>query len=322
MSQNGVCPTGGEDLGNIVEERYVMRDRATIIDGALGKNSDKGLTVPERSCIPTIECGGRSIAKSEEQHSYEEDGTFSDEEESVKSHDDYTRRELSGEIVDIDRGDGNNHNTKLVITEEAFTELSSIIKSVLRVFNIPYVDSPMESDSECSYLNKIGLIDGVITEDNDVFLYGCKEVYRNVFKKGKDVVRYRLEDIEKSLNLSRVDLIKLSYLLGSDYTIGIRGYGPVKALEALRDGKVSDEDVGMLKNLYYNPAVKHIKKLEWGTSDSGKIYTFLAENAVDKEKIDELIHLISNINREKCTIECNEDSEELGFFSQTPPADL
>ena len=36
-----------------------------------------------------------------------------------------------------------------------------------------------EAEKACAYLNLIGRVDGVITDDSDVFLYGAKMVYRN-----------------------------------------------------------------------------------------------------------------------------------------------
>jgi flap endonuclease GEN len=36
-----------------------------------------------------------------------------------------------------------------------------------------------EAEKACAYLNLIGRVDGVITDDSDVFLYGAKTVYRN-----------------------------------------------------------------------------------------------------------------------------------------------
>ena len=45
---------------------------------------------------------------------------------------------------------------------------------------ITVIRSPCgEAEKACAYLNMIGRVDGVITEDSDVFLYGAKCVYKN-----------------------------------------------------------------------------------------------------------------------------------------------
>lgn len=46
------------------------------------------------------------------------------------------------------------------------------------MFGIPYIIAPMEAEAQCAWLDANGLVDGVITDDNDVFLFGGLNVYR------------------------------------------------------------------------------------------------------------------------------------------------
>lgn len=91
-------------------------------------------------------------------------------------------------------------------------------------------------------------MDGVVTEDSDVFLFGAEHVYRNIFDQKKYVERcvagspvhwlctvpivclhavlwmeshrYCVSDITRDLGLSRLMLVHMAMLLGSDYTTG------------------------------------------------------------------------------------------------------
>ncbi|EGG06497.1 uncharacterized protein MELLADRAFT_36164, partial [Melampsora larici-populina 98AG31] len=114
-------------------------------------------------------------------------------------------------------------------------QMSKDIQSMLRLFGIPYVISPMEAEAQCAELLKKGLVDGIITDDSDVFLFGGTRVYKNMFNQNKFVECYLMNDLEKELGLSRQRLIQLAYLLGSDYTEGLAGVGPVTAMEILSE---------------------------------------------------------------------------------------
>ena len=106
---------------------------------------------------------------------------------------------------------------------------------MLRLFGIPYITAPMEAEAQCAELVALGLVDGVITDDSDVFLFGGKRVFKNMFNQSKTVECFLLSDLERDLGLERDALIRLAYFLGSDYVDGLQGVGPVMAMELLRE---------------------------------------------------------------------------------------
>ncbi|KAF5298479.1 hypothetical protein FQR65_LT01258 [Abscondita terminalis] len=106
-------------------------------------------------------------------------------------------------------------------------------QDLLRLFGIPYVVAPMEAEAQCAFLEIINLTDGTITDDSDIWLFGGKTVYKNFFNQQKQVLEYRAEKIQEHYKLSREQMILLALLVGSDYTLGLQGIGPVTALEIL-----------------------------------------------------------------------------------------
>ena len=106
---------------------------------------------------------------------------------------------------------------------------------MLRFFGIPYITAPMEAEAQCAELLTLGLVDGVITDDSDVFLFGAQRVYKNMFNQSKTVECFLFSDLSRELGLDRDKLIQLAYLLGSDYTEGLPGIGPVVAMELLNE---------------------------------------------------------------------------------------
>jgi DNA excision repair protein ERCC-5 len=56
---------------------------------------------------------------------------------------------------------------------------------LLSLFGIPYIISPSEAEAQCAYLKATKLVDGIITDDSDVFLFGGDCVYKNVFNSNR-----------------------------------------------------------------------------------------------------------------------------------------
>ncbi|KAL8346994.1 hypothetical protein RB601_003396 [Gaeumannomyces tritici] len=108
-------------------------------------------------------------------------------------------------------------------------------QQLLRLFGIPYITAPMEAEAQCAELVQLGLVDGIVTDDSDTFLFGGTRVYKNMFNGNKFVECYLSSDLEGDLSLGRPQLIALAQLLGSDYTEGLPGIGPVTAVEILSE---------------------------------------------------------------------------------------
>ena len=106
---------------------------------------------------------------------------------------------------------------------------------LLRHFGLPYVTAPMEAEAQCAELVRLQLVDGIVTDDSDIFLFGGTRIYKNMFNAAKYVECYLSTDLEKEFLLDRRKLVRFAHLLGSDYTEGIPSVGPVTALEILTD---------------------------------------------------------------------------------------
>ena len=125
------------------------------------------------------------------------------------------------------------------IDDESFLvkhETISIIKYILRLLGLKYVDAEEEAEAQCAYLEMRNIVGYTITEDSDSFLFGGKRVIRNFgkFTKGKDNLEIcDMQTVEDRLGLNRNKLILLGLLLGCDYCEGVRGIGVVNAMEII-----------------------------------------------------------------------------------------
>eukprot|EP00760_Papus_ankaliazontas_P014613 PhM_4_TR16117/c1_g1_i1/m.84905/K10846/ERCC5, XPG, RAD2; DNA excision repair protein ERCC-5 len=116
-------------------------------------------------------------------------------------------------------------------------EMSSVLGDLvhlLKLFRIPYVMSPSEADAQCAYMNSVGDVDAVVSEDSDVVVFGAHKVIRGLFSASAvcptvvDVV-----EAEHQLGLVKDDFVSLALLLGGDYCNGVRGLGPATALRVV-----------------------------------------------------------------------------------------
>ena len=108
-------------------------------------------------------------------------------------------------------------------------------QQLLKLFGLPYITAPMEAEAQCAELVSLGLVDGIVTDDSDIFLFGGTRVYKNMFNQAKFVECYLSSDLEKEYSLDRYKVIQIAHLLGSDYTEGLPSVGPVTALEILSE---------------------------------------------------------------------------------------
>jgi DNA excision repair protein ERCC-5 len=117
------------------------------------------------------------------------------------------------------------------VTQSMITECQHL----LTLFGLPYITAPMEAEAQCAELVNLGLVDGIVTDDSDTFLFGGTRVYKNMFNAAKFVECYLTNDLISEFSLTRDKMIAIAQLLGSDYTTGIPGIGPVTALELLAE---------------------------------------------------------------------------------------
>ncbi|RZF39497.1 hypothetical protein LSTR_LSTR001018 [Laodelphax striatellus] len=136
---------------------------------------------------------------------------------------------LEKQEVELIQVQGREERLASTVTEQMRLEAEEL----LQLFGLPWIKAPMEAEAQCAFLDLVGLTQGTITDDSDIWLFGAHRVYKNFFNQKKYVLQFRSDDIKSFFKLSRGDLIELALLVGSDYTVGINGIGPVTALEII-----------------------------------------------------------------------------------------
>lgn len=93
------------------------------------------------------------------------------------------------------------------------------VKELMDAYNVTYFDSPNEADDLCVYMVKAGKAWGCMSDDMDMFVYGCPYIIRNLSLMNHTVMLYKTSHILQDLNLSEKEFREILTISGTDYNI-------------------------------------------------------------------------------------------------------
>ena len=171
-------------------------------------------------------------------------------------------------------------------------------KRLLKLLGIPYIEAPSEGEAQAGYLVSRGDAWASGSQDYDALLFGSPRAVRNITLTGKQhypskgiAVKLEPEIIELDEVLSkngitREQLVDIGILVGTDFNPGVKGIGPVKALELVRkygriedipqlEGKIDLGEVAEIREIFLNPEVTDDYVVEMGEIDRDGVISFL-----------------------------------------------
>ncbi len=160
--------------------------------------------------------------------------------------------------------------------------------ALLDALNVPWMEAPSEGEAQAAYMCREGDVDTVGSQDYDSLLFGAPVLVRNLTIRGRggqdlDPVRYDLDDVLDTLDMTREELIEVGVLVGTDYNEGVHGVGPKTALDVVRDGETRERlevgdpdcDLDEILELYLDPEVTDDYTLEWEEPDTDAVESLL-----------------------------------------------
>ncbi|XP_027743104.1 exonuclease 1 isoform X3 [Empidonax traillii] len=111
-----------------------------------------------------------------------------------------------------------------------------VIKAA-RARGVDCIVAPYEADAQLAYLNKIGMVQAIITEDSDLLAFGCKKVFLKIdkFGNGLEIDQARLGNCKQLGNVFTEEKFRYMCILsGCDYLASIYGIGLAKACKLLK----------------------------------------------------------------------------------------
>ena len=98
-------------------------------------------------------------------------------------------------------------------------EDSESVKNMIRACGMTYIVADGESDDVCGYLCVTGQADACLSEDTDMFVYGCPCILKHISLTNETAWYYNYTDILSSLKLSDKLFKQLCILSGTDYNL-------------------------------------------------------------------------------------------------------
>ncbi|KAK0490458.1 hypothetical protein IW261DRAFT_1555649 [Armillaria novae-zelandiae] len=96
-------------------------------------------------------------------------------------------------------------------------KLTTGMKAIIEAFGFEWRTAPGEAEAELAYLNETGVIDGVLSDDVDTFVFGAHTVVRNPSSTHSSDEKRTHMRICTNIEPSRADLILIALCSGGDY---------------------------------------------------------------------------------------------------------
>jgi 5'-3' exonuclease len=91
------------------------------------------------------------------------------------------------------------------------------VKRLIRAYGATYYDAPGEADELCAMLTIKEKVWACLSEDMDMFVYGCSRVIRYLSLLNHTAVLYDIKNILENLGITQKELREICILSGTDY---------------------------------------------------------------------------------------------------------
>jgi flap endonuclease-1 len=90
---------------------------------------------------------------------------------------------------------------------------------LIEAYGFKYYLAPHEADQLCIYLNHIGEVHAIVSDDMDMIVAGCSHVIRSINMSTREAMFYDTEKILIDMKLTKDEFIQIAVLSGTDYEL-------------------------------------------------------------------------------------------------------
>ena len=144
------------------------------------------------------------------------------------------------------------------------------VKLLIQSYGVSYIEAPGEADKLCAKMVCKNKAYACLSEDMDLFVYGCNRVLRYISLLKRTVIMYDLKNMLVDLNLTMDEFQSICIVSGTDYNID------------------NENDTNLLKTVKYFKKYKQSDKLDF--------YEWLCDNTTYIKNISDLYEIQAMFN--------------------------
>jgi len=192
-------------------------------------------------------------------------------------------------------------------------EMLKDAKKLLELMGIPVLQAPGEGEAQCSFMTKQGDVFATGSQDHDALLFGSPRLVKNLSIAGRKKVPNKevyidlkpelieLKEVLESLGINQKQLIIMGMLIGTDYNEGVKGFGPKRSLEIVKQEKTLEKVLKKVKweekvepeeimKLFLEPKVTEKYEFKWTPPQQEELMKFMVdEHDFSQERIEKAI---------------------------------
>ena len=171
------------------------------------------------------------------------------------------------------------------ISQENIKETKQLIKA----YGACYLHAEGEADVLCAELVKNKKVYGCLSEDMDMFVYGCNRIFRGINIYNETLQYYDYVKVLKELKMSSKEFREMCVYAGTDYNRGINIFNTFKLFKLFKRSKEMEFYDWLVKQNYIEDTIKLYEtyfmfdiienkrkiKLEWGDKNKSILNSIL-----------------------------------------------
>jgi flap endonuclease-1 len=163
----------------------------------------------------------------------------------------------SNNISEIDKSE---FNLQLIKLKKQFIRPKKCdidnIKSLISHSGLQYCEANGEADELCASMILSNQVDACMSDDMDLFVYGCNKIYRYLSLLNHDIISYDMNLILQKLKISLDEFKQIMVLSGTDYNIHQK-VSIVQSINYYNEYKKSKREHSFFKWLIYKNIINN-----------------------------------------------------------------